>query len=124
MPAAKRIFVPGFFCQFIVQICKKLNVSSIDLSVNSFDFANIAEFVQVYSNGAVIKCPSLLHGEIMISLEARAASIVVLMMATNPNLEYITSVFDSLAEGFPQCIFSEKRLRIFSDYEKIQEANR
>lgn len=89
MPKASRIFCKQYF----FKTCKF-----------GFDVTQIFEFVSVFSNGAVIKCPGLLHGEVMIMLEPRAKSIVALMMATNPNLEYITAVFTSLSETFYQRI--------------------
>lgn len=45
-------------------------------------------------------CPGLLDGEIIIALEDGAQSIVALMVATNPDLEYITSIFDEVIANF------------------------
>jgi hypothetical protein len=63
------------------------------------------DIVKVFQNGAVIKCPGLFEGEIIVEFENAKKSIIFAMIAPNPDLEYVTTVFKALiSRSFPQCI--------------------
>lgn len=103
------IFVPGFFCQFIVNLFQYLKVCNIKSeileSLTTFSW-KIAEtdLVRIYSNAAIITCPALFCGQILIMLDSTAKAVVVLMMATSPDLQFVIAVFQQLTLFFPQCI--------------------
>jgi hypothetical protein len=61
--------------------------------------------MKIFQNGAVIKCPGLFHGEIIVEFENSKKSIIFAMIAPNPDLEYVTTVFNTLiGRSFKQCI--------------------
>jgi len=92
------IFIPGFFCQLMVGILRKFNIFKEDL-------------VNVYQNGAVIRCPGLFQGEMIVMIESSKKSIMFVMMAPDPDLEYAVSVFHHLVQSnFTQYIGSTEKL--------------
>jgi hypothetical protein len=63
------------------------------------------DIVKVFQNGAVIKCPGLFQGEIIVKFENVRKLIIFAMIAPNPDLEYVTTVFKALIScSFQQCI--------------------
>ena len=60
----------------------------------------------VCENGAVIYCPGLFAGEMIVVIEPTGKSIVVVMNASDPDIGYCTSTFNNLVQqSFTQCIF-------------------
>lgn len=56
-------------------------------------------------NGAIIQCPGLFFGEMLIMLDTYQQSIIVAMSASDFGTEYAISVFNSLVQKeFHQCI--------------------
>lgn len=63
------------------------------------------DIATVYENGAIIRCPGLFAGEILVMVEQSRTSIVIAMLASDPDIEYAVSVFrDLIQDNFPQCI--------------------
>jgi len=59
----------------------------------------------VCENGAVICCPGLFAGEVIIMCEVSRRSLTIAMNASNPDIEYIVSIFVKLVQkSFTQCI--------------------
>lgn len=59
----------------------------------------------VCQNGAVISCPGLFEGELIVMLEPSSKSILFVMNASDPDVEYCSSSFNVLtAKDFTQCI--------------------
>ena len=57
-------------------------------------------------NGAIIHCPGLFFGELIIMSELSGKSLTIAMNATNPNTGYVVSAFNELVQKtFSQCIF-------------------
>lgn len=101
------IFVPGFMCQFMVSLFNKFNLSTNYNIFEDFEIIKIyrGEFLQVCENGAIIQCPGLFEGEMIVMVEYSLKSIVVAMNATDPDTEYAMSVLRLLInDKFPQCI--------------------
>lgn len=102
------VFVPGFFCQLLVELFKFYNVSTIFFwnAKTVFYISKIGnqDLVEVHSNGAVFTCPSLFCGQVIVTLGAGAKSISIVMIATNPDVHYLTFTFQQLVLQYPQCI--------------------
>lgn len=61
----------------------------------------------MHENGAIIRCPGLFAGEIIVMVEDSRKSIVIAMLASSPDTEYVISVIQELIQGhFPQYILS------------------
>ena len=59
----------------------------------------------VCSNGAVICCPGLFSGEMIVMNSVSHKSITITMNALAPDIEYAVSVFyDLVQRNFSQCI--------------------
>jgi hypothetical protein len=56
-------------------------------------------------NGAVIHCPGLFEGELLVLLAHSRKSIIIAMNASDPDTEYAVSAFHNLIQkDFSQCI--------------------
>jgi hypothetical protein len=56
-------------------------------------------------NGAVIHCPGLFAGELIVMIEHSCKSIIIIMNASDPSTEYATAVFHELVQkNFSHCI--------------------
>jgi len=55
-----------------------------------------SDLVKVYSNGSVMRSPSLINGEIIVAMDDNARMISVMMKAAAPDLSFFCSVFDAL----------------------------
>ena len=61
-------------------------------------------------NGAVIYCPGLFDGELLITTDTARSSLIMAMNARDPAIEYITEVFTDLVQThFTHCIMKKKR---------------
>ena len=59
----------------------------------------------VYENGAVVYCPGLFSGELVMMIESSRRSILMVMNATDPDMAYVILVFNELVRNsFTQCI--------------------
>ena len=109
------IFLPGFFCQLIIEVLSRLNVSilgwfnntiqsSLDLSKKIYR----GDIKLVRANGIVVRCPGLFKGELIMILDNSQKSIFIAMMASKPDIEVISLAFKKLCnESFVQCITLE-----------------
>lgn len=102
------VFIAGFFGQLIVKLMNALKVSVgfniilCFLRLNKLFRENIIQF---NSNGAVLQCPGLFHGELIIAMEAGSQSIIFAIQASNPDLRVISKVFNKLVSSrFRQCM--------------------
>jgi hypothetical protein len=63
------------------------------------------ELVVVHQNGIVIECGGLFCGQLLVKLEKDLRSIVVLVLAHNPDLKFASYTFQKLVQSrFTQCI--------------------
>jgi len=61
----------------------------------------------VCENGAIICCPGLFAGEVIIMCEISHRSLIIAMNASNPDIEYIVFIFLELVQkSFTQCIIN------------------
>lgn len=66
----------------------------------------------VCANGAIIRCPGLFDGEMIVMVESSSRAIVVAMNATDPNTWHAVSVFNKLVQkNFAQCTQAEQKER-------------
>lgn len=63
----------------------------------------------VHANGIAIRCPGLFDGEAIIQVDEKRKLIVIVVMATNPDLELLISCFGELVQNsFPQYILIQQ----------------
>lgn len=61
--------------------------------------------VIVNANGTIVRCPGLFQGEAIVMLEANSRSILFVMMALKPSIEFFQTIFYHLCQqSFLQCI--------------------
>eukprot|EP00026_Physarum_polycephalum_P000711 Phypoly_transcript_00712.p1 GENE.Phypoly_transcript_00712~~Phypoly_transcript_00712.p1 ORF type:complete len:920 (-),score=65.02 Phypoly_transcript_00712:1306-4065(-) len=97
VPRKDMIFVPGFYCQLAVKILSRLNIYQEDI-------------ITVCQNGMLIQCAGLFHGQLIVMIDLTNQHLVFAMMASRPDYEYITSVFNELLQmSYPQYIGSEEK---------------
>lgn len=99
------VYTPGFFCQLIVSLFETMNVSKFSIPLLFIDKLQIfkEDILLVCENGAIIRCPGLFEGELIVMVEHTRRSIVVAMNATYPDLDDTTSAFRRLIQDkFPQ----------------------
>ena len=64
------------------------------------------ELVSVHSNGVVLSCQGLFLGQLLVKMSRQADSIVVLQLASLPDLGFVVSAINGLiASHFQQCMF-------------------
>jgi hypothetical protein len=82
----------------------------IQLLIHSFYFCYFTQIYKddvkaVFENGAIVHCPGLFEGELVVMTELSRKSIVIAMNAAHPETEYIETVFTELIQkDFSQCI--------------------
>eukprot|EP00026_Physarum_polycephalum_P000718 Phypoly_transcript_00719.p1 GENE.Phypoly_transcript_00719~~Phypoly_transcript_00719.p1 ORF type:complete len:498 (-),score=49.29 Phypoly_transcript_00719:858-2351(-) len=79
------VFVRGFLCQFLIAIFTELNIYYDDIQT-------------VCANGAVIKCPGLFDGELIVTIEPSDKSLIIAMNASDPDTEHIVQIFSELIQ--------------------------
>jgi len=63
------------------------------------------ELVKIYKNGIVLQCSGLFTGQLILKLEKDLSSIVVLMLAYNPDLAFAVYTTKNLIQAnFEQCM--------------------
>ena len=64
------------------------------------------ELVSVHSNGIVLSCQGMFLGQLLVEMSRQADSIVVLQLASLPDLGFVVSAINGLiAAHFQQCMF-------------------
>ena len=65
-----------------------------------------SELVSVHSNGIVLSCQGMFLGQLLVKMSRQADSIVVLQLASLPDLGFVVSAINGLiASHFQQCMF-------------------
>jgi len=63
------------------------------------------ELVKIFKNGIVLQCSGLFTGQLILKLEKDLSSIVVLMLAYNPDLAFAVYTTKNLIQAnFEQCM--------------------
>eukprot|EP00026_Physarum_polycephalum_P003518 Phypoly_transcript_03531.p1 GENE.Phypoly_transcript_03531~~Phypoly_transcript_03531.p1 ORF type:complete len:802 (+),score=106.01 Phypoly_transcript_03531:131-2407(+) len=81
-----KVFTSAFFCLVIVQFCKILNISR-------------RELVLVHKNGIVLQCTGIFRGQLLVKLEKDMRSIILLMLAFNPTLDFASHTIHQLIKA-------------------------
>eukprot|EP00026_Physarum_polycephalum_P001439 Phypoly_transcript_01440.p1 GENE.Phypoly_transcript_01440~~Phypoly_transcript_01440.p1 ORF type:complete len:1130 (-),score=207.03 Phypoly_transcript_01440:9-3374(-) len=90
------IFVQGFICQLLVELFNTLNVYKADIQM-------------VCENGAIIRCPGLFAGEMIVMTEFSHKTLIIAMNASDPDTDYAVAVFNELVQNsFAQYSGSKK----------------
>ena len=64
------------------------------------------ELMSVHSNGIVLSCQGMFLGQLLVKMSRQADSIVVLQLASLPDLGFVVSAINELiASHFQQCMF-------------------
>jgi len=97
-----------FFLKIIIREYKCLKLKN-----NCFWYQVYRDEIQmVCANGAIIRCPGLFDGEMIVMVESSSRAIVVAMNATDPNTWHAVSVFNKLVQkNFAQCTQAEQKER-------------
>lgn len=102
------IFMPGFFSQLIVKALKVLNVCTTILYEVMLKTKQLCleDIRKMYQNGAVLRCPGLFHGELVVAIDEEHSSIIYAMQGSNLDRDYVSSIFTKVVKRrFKQCIF-------------------
>eukprot|EP00026_Physarum_polycephalum_P001582 Phypoly_transcript_01584.p1 GENE.Phypoly_transcript_01584~~Phypoly_transcript_01584.p1 ORF type:complete len:957 (+),score=134.40 Phypoly_transcript_01584:242-3112(+) len=80
-----KVFSLSFFYCLVVRFCKALNISLHDL-------------IMCNKNGIVLQCTGLFCGQLMVKLEKGTQSIMVLILALNPTVDFASHTIQQLIQ--------------------------
>lgn len=74
------------------------------------------DIITVCANGAIVRCPGLFNGEMIVMVEHSHQSIIIAMNVAQIDIEDAVSTFRRLIAHYPQCIFTFYLLQICTYY--------